>query len=97
MAATTQNLTKLLQQTHLSTDEEVLEAATASLKASTSDETNSTIAQRCRVIALLKLDRFEDAVRVFEKESDSGLKNEASLEYAYALYKMGRWQDAAEL
>jgi signal recognition particle subunit SRP72 len=48
------------------------------------------------VVALLKLDRFDDAMRVFDEGGD-GLKETAKLEYAYALYKNGELEKAEEV
>ncbi|QDS74703.1 hypothetical protein FKW77_000526 [Venturia effusa] len=86
------NLTALLKQTHLDTDEELLKAANATLKKSKADE----LAQHVRVVALLKQDRWEDAVRAFEDSGDA-LKEKAKFEYAYALYKSGNLEQAEEV
>lgn len=77
-------LSALLARSDLTDHEEVLRAANAALKKSKTD----VWAQRTRVVALLKLDRYEDALRVCEEGGDK-LKKEAPLEYAYALYKTG--------
>lgn len=53
------------------------------------------LTQHVKVVALLKLDRYDDAARFFE-EAGNGLKSQASLEYAYTLYKTGKLQEAAE-
>jgi Putative TPR-like repeat len=92
MSAPPQDLAALLRQTHLFTDEDILKAANASLKKSKTDET----AQRTRVIALLKLERYEDALRIFEDGGDS-LKEQYALEHAYALYKGGELDKAREV
>ena len=84
-------LAKLLQGTHLSSHDELLTAANAALKANKADRT----AQRTRVVALLNLERFQDAVRVFEEAGDS-LKSEAAVEYIYGLYKAGDLHKAEE-
>ena len=82
MSAPSQDLAAILRKTHLSSDEDILKAANASLKKSKSD----AVAQRTRVVALLKLERFNDALRAFEEGGDD-LKEQCALEYAYALYK----------
>src|ERR1700761_6044778 len=92
MSSQTPDLATLLRQTHLDSHEEILKAANATLKKSKGDIT----AYHVRVVALLKLDRFEDAVRAFE-EAGSALKERAQFEYAYALYKAGELQKAEEV
>ncbi|KAK4623944.1 Signal recognition particle subunit SRP72 [Fulvia fulva] len=86
------SLASLLKQTHIADDAEYLKAADAALKQSKTD----LEAQHVKVVALLKLDRFEDALRAFEAGGDK-LKARADLEYCYALYKSGRQAEAAEL
>jgi signal recognition particle subunit SRP72 len=87
------DLASLLRQAHLSSPpEDILKAANAALKASKSDVT----AQRTKIVALLKLDRFEDALHILE-EGGEVLKEEAALEYAYALYKSGQLETAKEV
>lgn len=86
------SLPTLLRNLDLTDHDEVLKAANAALKKSKTDSD----AQRVRIVALLKLDRFEDAVRAFDEAGD-GLKKTAQLEWAYALYKTGRLQEAEEV
>lgn len=86
------SLTSLLKQSQITDHEELLKAANAALKSSKND----VEAQHIKVIALLKLDRFEDAVRAVESGA-AGLKEQAKLEYAYALYKSGKRKQAAEI
>lgn len=88
----TQSLSSLLQRASIDDHEEVLSSANAVLAKSKSD----THAQHVKVVALLKLDRYEDALRVFEEGGDV-LKKQASLEYAYVLYKCGRSDDAIDV
>lgn len=85
-------LASLLKQTHIHDDEEVLRAANAAL-GQAKDDLN---AQHVKVVALLKLDRFEDALRALGEGGDS-LKERASLEHAYVLYKCGELAAAAAL
>jgi signal recognition particle subunit SRP72 len=92
MSAAVPNLAALLKQTHLDSDEELLKAANANLKKTKTDST----AQHVRVVSLLKLDRYDDAVRAFEESGDA-LKEKAKFEYAYALYKSGDLEKAEEV
>ena len=90
MPSSLPTLTSLLKQTDLEDHEEILRAADRAIKQSTSD----LDAQNVKVVALLKLDRFEDAILAFETGGDV-LKDRARLEYAYALYKTGKPAEAA--
>ncbi|KAI9773607.1 MAG: Signal recognition particle core component [Geoglossum simile] len=83
------SITTLLRQTSLNDHEEVLEAADTVLKESGTD----VEALHVKIVALLRLDRYEDALRVLEEGGDR-LKERAALEWAYALYKVGRYSDA---
>ena len=74
-------LTSLLKRTHIEDHAEILKAADSALKQSKGDLQT----QHVRVVALLKLDRFDDAVKAVSAGGDQ-LKQQASLEYAYALY-----------
>lgn len=86
------DLTSLLRRTTLTDHEEILHAANAALKTSKTDIT----ARLARIVALLKLDRFGDALRAFDEAGDT-LKDKAALEYAYALYKAGDLAKAADV
>ncbi|MCJ1398296.1 Signal recognition particle core component [Xylographa trunciseda] len=92
MATGVSALGNLLRKTTIVDHDEVLRAANAELKISKSD----TKAQRTKVIALLQLDRYDEAVHVFEEAGDK-LKKTAQLEHAYALYKSGRLEQAQEI
>ncbi|KAI7976132.1 hypothetical protein EIK77_008150 [Talaromyces pinophilus] len=92
MAATVQSLRSLLQSSSIEDHDEVLKASNEVLKKSKTD----IQAQHSKVVALIKLDRYEDALRVFEGAGDA-LKEKAAVEYAYALYKCGRLREAAEV
>ena len=70
----------------------VLRATAVALKKSKSD----IDAQHVRVVALLKLDRYDDAIQALEAGGEK-LQERASLEKAYALYKVGRLGEAAQL
>ncbi|KAJ5702041.1 hypothetical protein N7488_009589 [Penicillium malachiteum] len=84
-----QSLSSLLERASIDDHEEVLKSCNETLKKSKTDST----AQYIKVIALLKLDRYEDALRVLEAGGDA-LKKQADLEHAYALYKCARWEEA---
>ncbi|KAJ5627231.1 hypothetical protein N7528_004658 [Penicillium herquei] len=84
-----QSLSSLLERASIDDHEEVLKSCNETLKKSKTDST----AQYIKVIALLKLDRYEDALRVLEAGGDA-LKKQAGLEHAYALYKCARWEEA---
>lgn len=84
-----QSLAALLQRASIDDHEEALQSSNAALAKSKND----TQAQHVKVVALLKLDRYEDCLRVFEEAGD-GLKKRAALEYAYALYKCSRMDEA---
>ncbi|KAF4509814.1 hypothetical protein G6O67_003951 [Ophiocordyceps sinensis] len=83
-------LSALLRATTIDDHDEILNAANAALKANKRDE----LAQHTRVVALLKLDRFNDAIRVLY-EGDAKLQARCPLEKAYALYKTGKLDEAA--
>jgi signal recognition particle subunit SRP72 len=85
----TARLSSLLASSTIEDHEEVLKAVNAVLKASKSNQE----ALHTRVVALLKLDRFEDALRAFDDGGDK-LAQRAALEKAYALYKTGQLEDA---
>lgn len=91
-AAGTQTLSTLLQRTTLDDHDEVLKACNVALKKSKDD----VEAQHVKVVALLKLDRFEDALHLFE-DSGKALQGKAHLEYAYTLYKTGKLDEAAQV
>jgi signal recognition particle subunit SRP72 len=92
MAALVSSLASLLKQTHIEDDEEVLRAANAALKQSKNDVDT----QHVKVVALLKLDRFDDALHALNAGGDA-LKARASAEHAYVLYKTGQPAAAAQI
>ena len=92
MSTPSQDLTTLLSQIYLTSHEEFLNAANVALKRSKSDLTS----QLTFVVALLNLDRFDDALRAFN-EGCNWLKEVAPLEYAYTLYKAGEFEMAAAI
>ncbi|KAJ1329165.1 signal recognition particle subunit SRP72 [Microdochium nivale] len=92
MSDSTATLAKLLGASSIDDHEEILKAANAAIKASKKGAEN-TDAQHTRVVALLKLDRFDDALRAIA-EAGSALESQAFLEKAYALYKTGQHDEA---
>ncbi|KAJ5669440.1 hypothetical protein N7462_010510 [Penicillium macrosclerotiorum] len=86
-----QSLSSLLQRASIDDHEEVLQSCNEALAKSKTDQN----AQHIKIIALLKLDRYEDALRVFMSGGEA-LKKRAGLEYAYALYKCGKLEEALE-
>lgn len=85
------SLSALLKKSTLDDHEELLAASNAALKRSRDD----LVAQQVKAVALVKLDRYDEAVQFIE-ESAPVLREKATLEYAYALYKIGRLAEAAE-
>ncbi|KAL6717009.1 Signal recognition particle subunit SRP72 [Lecanora helva] len=92
MAASANTLSGLLQRSTINDHEEVLRACNTSLKQSRGD----IELQHTRVVSLLKLDRYEDALRTLE-EGGNALKKKAAIERAYALYKIGELSEAKEI
>jgi signal recognition particle subunit SRP72 len=88
----TQSLSWLLSRASIDDHEQVLQSCDAALAKSKSD----LQAQHVKVVALLKLDRYDDCLRVFEDGGDN-LKRQAALEYGYALYKSGNPDAAIEV
>ncbi|KAJ5168926.1 uncharacterized protein N7482_004520 [Penicillium canariense] len=84
-----QSLSSLLQRATIDDHEEVLQSCNETLTKSKNDQQ----VQHIKAIALLKLDRYDDALRVFEAGGDA-LQKSAGLEYAYALYKCGKIEEA---
>lgn len=89
MATNSQTLSALLKHSSINDHEEVLKACNISLKQSKADADILHI----KVVALLKLDRYEDALRALEGGNDN-LQQKAKLEKAYALYKIGELEQA---
>ncbi|RVD85688.1 uncharacterized protein DFL_003999 [Arthrobotrys flagrans] len=79
-----QNLTLDENQSH----EEVLRHANNILKSSSDPQTIRT-----RIVALIKLDRYDEAIRSIEQAGPSGLE----FEHAYCLYKLGDLKGALEI
>jgi len=85
-------LSSLLNSSSIDDHEEVLKQANADLK---NDKSNQE-ALHTRVVALLKLDRFGDALRALDDGGDK-LAERCALEKAYALYKTGQLEEAAKI
>ncbi|PBP17865.1 signal recognition particle protein [Diplocarpon rosae] len=92
MANPTATLTSLLRGSTIEDHEEVLNAANAVLKSSK----NNLDALHTRVVALIKLDRFADALRALDDGGDK-LAERCTLEKAYALYKTGQLSEAQKI
>lgn len=92
MTSETRPLNALLRTATIDDHEEVLRACDASLKQSKQDIRSL----HAKVVALLKLDRYEDALNVLE-DGGGALKDEAQLERCYALYKTGQLDEARRI
>jgi tetratricopeptide (TPR) repeat protein len=57
---------------------------------------NNVLAAKQKVIALIKLDKYKDAL-AFLEESTSLDKNEYVLEHGFCLYKLGRGEEAEKV
>ena len=85
-------LSNLLKQSSLEDHEQILGAAQQTLKT----DSSNIEAQHAKVVALLKLDRFDEALEAFEEAGET-LKNTARLEWAYTLYKNHRLKEAEQV
>jgi signal recognition particle subunit SRP72 len=85
-------LSSLLNSSSIDDHEEALKQANAELK---KDKSNQD-ALHTRVVALLKLDRFDDALRALDDGGDK-LAERCALEKAYALYKTGQLVEASKI
>ena len=92
MAAQTKTLRTLLQRTTIEDHDEILKACDATLKQSKND----LEAQHVKVVALIKTDCYDDALRILQ-EGGNQLKKKAQLEHAYVLYKLGHLEEARKL
>ena len=94
---TPDSLESLLKNLSLSEDapdhEEILKHANNVLKSSKGNPR----ALHTKIVALLNLDRHEDALRVFTSSDGKKVLDIAVLEHAYCLYKVGKLQDALDL
>lgn len=92
MASATLDLRALLKRSTIEDHEAVLKACNATLKQVKSD----LEAQHVKVVALLKLERYDDAIRALDAGGDR-LKHKAGFEQSYALYKIGALEEAISL
>ncbi|KAH8908667.1 hypothetical protein BR93DRAFT_957586 [Coniochaeta sp. PMI_546] len=87
-------LNSLLRSSSIEDHEEALRLADAAIKSSRSGADEQTLtAHHTKVVALLKLDRFDDALRAIAA-AGTRLEDQCLLEKAYALYKTGQLSDA---
>ena len=92
MSSASASLTALLKRATIEDHDELLRACNTALKQSKGD----LEALHIKLVALLKLDRFDDALRVLEEGGD-GLRQKAQLERAYASYKHGDLEEAKKI
>jgi signal recognition particle subunit SRP72 len=86
-------LNSLLRGASIHDHAEALELASAAVRAAKGRGAALTTAQHTRVVALLKLDRFDDALRAIAEGGDA-LEQTCTFEKAYALYKTGDLEGA---
>lgn len=84
-------LNTLLKAATIDDHDEILDKASEALKSSPKDAN----LRGAQIVALLKLDRFDDALRVIETAGPD-LQRTFLLERAYALYKTGKLAEARE-
>ncbi|KAK0728261.1 hypothetical protein B0T26DRAFT_672820 [Lasiosphaeria miniovina] len=82
-------LNSLLRGASIEDHDEALKLANAAIKAFKGSASDLATARHTRVVALLKLDRFDDALRAIA-DGGPGLEKTCALEKAYALYKTGQ-------
>ena len=92
MATQAKSLSSLLARTTIEDHEDVLKSSNQEIKKNKDDLT----AQHAKVVALLKLDRYQEAQHAYESFGD-GLKEKAKLEWAYTLWKIGRLDEAVQV
>ncbi len=86
-------LNSLLRGASIDDHAEALNLASAALRANKGRGAHVAAAQHTRVVALLKLDRFDDALRAIAEGGDA-LEKTCMFEKAYALYKTGNLEAA---
>ncbi|KAK0651955.1 putative signal recognition particle protein [Cercophora newfieldiana] len=89
-------LNSLLRRTTIEDHTEAFKLANSAIKTAKANSDDLITAQHTRVVALLKLDRFEDALRALSEGGDA-LQKQCVLEKSYALYKTGELDAAEEL
>lgn len=87
------SLTSLLARAIIDDHTEALEIADAAISASKNPDLT---AQHTKVVALLRLERYDDALRVIAS-AGTALESRCTLEKAYALYRTGALDEAAAL
>ena len=92
MASGLPTLNLLLKRTTIDDHEEILRACNNTLKQSRNDVETKHI----RIVALLKLDRYDDVLQALD-EGGEELRKRAHLEHAYVLYKSGNLEQARAL
>ena len=85
------SLNSLLNRASLDDHDALLDASEKVLKSSTSDSQ----AQQIKAVALLKLERYTDALTFFEQSTT--LQSEIPEAYAYCLYKNGKFEQAVKV
>lgn len=91
-SAAAKSLSALLEQASIDDHEEILKACNNALKTSKNDPELLHV----RFVALIKLDRYDDALQIV-KDSGDKFKDRAKIECAYALYKTGQLEEAKAL
>jgi len=91
MASLNSPLASLLKKTTIDDHDAILQASEQTLKSSKGDAQ----AKQAKAIALLKLERYADALKCFDESQD--LQKELPEAYAYCLYKRGNFEDAARI
>lgn len=89
-------LTSLLARSSIQDHDEALSLADAALSSLKAGSPDYLTAQQTKVVALLRLERYEDALRVIADGGDA-LASSCLLENGYALYKTGALEDASAL
>lgn len=100
MTTPTPNLATLLSRSSLHDDEDLLASANTALSPKSKtplSDSDRLQALHVKAVALLRLDRFQEALAVYEKEGLKAGEGEGALAFAYALYKTGRQKEAAEV
>lgn len=85
-------LGSLLRASTIQDHEEILHAANAAIKANKND----VVSHHIKVVALLNINRFDDALRVLAAGGPK-LQADCALERAYAFYKIGSLDEAVSV
>lgn len=83
-------LASLLKKSTLDDHDSFLQAADDALKASSND----TQAQQVKAVALVKLERYSDALKYFDE--NKGVQESLPEAYSYCLYRSGKFEQAVE-